>query len=242
MQLPNPEQIIVLDIETVSAYPSYSQMPEVWQQLWADKIGWQLPEEDTPESFYPKRAAILAEFGKIVCISAGFFNPGPQGLEFRVKSFTAKEEVTLLQQFQQAMEQLMQARKVRMWLAGHNVKEFDVPYLCRRLLVNQLSLPNWLNFQAQKPWEVPLIDTLQLWKFGDYKHYTSLNLLAACLGIASPKTNMDGSQVGPVYWQEGNLQRIASYCQQDVVTVAQLLLRFAGRPLLQPHQIVEATP
>jgi 3'-5' exonuclease len=238
MQLPNPEQILVLDIETVSQHPEFAALPAEWKKLWEEKIAWQLEEGISAEQFYHQRAAILAEFGKIVCVSAGYFRSGSNGMQFRLKSFFGKDEKTVLGDFMDSMQKLINAKKVRIWLAGHNIREFDVPYLCRRLLINNMALPAWLDFQALKPWDVPVIDTMQLWKFGDYKNYTSLSLLAACLGIASPKDDMDGSMVGQVYWKENDLERIAIYCQKDVVTVAQLLLRFSQKPMLEPEQIV----
>lgn len=238
MQLPHPEQVILLDIETVSQQPDYQQLPADWQLMWEEKTRWQWPEGVTAADFYAERAAILAEFGKIICISVGYFRTEGTALQLRLKSFAAASEPELLKAFVQVMGQLIQFKKTRMWLAGHNIREFDVPYLCRRLLVNGMALPAWLDFQSVKPWEVPLLDTMQLWKFGDYKHYTSLNLLAACLGIPSPKDDMHGGMVGEVYWKDQNLARIVEYCQKDVVTVGQLLLRFSNLPLLQPDQVV----
>jgi hypothetical protein len=240
MQIPLPEQLILIDIETVSQYPVFGEMPEEWQQLWTEKTKWQWQPEDDAASFYQQRAAILSEFGKIVCISVGYFRQEGEALQLRLKSFANTSEKDLLQSFVQALSQLIQAKKIRMWFGGHNIREFDIPYLCRRLFINEMQLPAWLDFQSLKPWEAPVIDTLQLWRFGDHKNYTSLSLLAAALGIASPKDDLDGSMVGTVYWQENDLDRIAIYCQKDVATVAQLLLRLAGKPMLQQHQIVSA--
>lgn len=238
MQIPLPEQLILIDIETVSQYPVFHEMPDEWQQLWTEKTKWQWQPEDDAATFYQQRAAILAEFGKVVCISVGYFRQEGETLQLRLRSFANTNEKELLQTFVQVLSQLIQARKIRMWFGGHNIREFDIPYLCRRLFINEMLLPAWLDFQSLKPWEAPVIDTLQLWRFGDHKNYTSLSLLAAALGIASPKDDLDGSMVGNVYWQENDLERIATYCQKDVATVAQLLQRLAGKPLLQPHQIV----
>jgi 3'-5' exonuclease len=238
MQIPNPEQLILIDIETVSQKSDFSELSQEWQALWEEKVAWQLTEETTAPEFYQKRAAILAEFGKIICISVGYFKAEQGAIQLRIKSFSNHDEKELLLDFVQAVQQLQQARKIRMWFAGHNIREFDIPYLCRRLIVNTMAPPAWLDFQATKPWDVPLLDTLQLWKFGDYKHFTSLNLLAACLGIVSPKDDINGSQVGEVYWKLNDLPRIVEYCQKDVVTVAQLILRFSNQPLLHPDQVV----
>lgn len=235
--VPPLEHLFVIDIETVSIAPNWQQLDPFWQDLWAKKTEKQLPDGDTPESFYPKRAAIMAEFGKVICISAGFFHEVQGKYLFRVKSYAGHEEAVLLKNFIQDAA-VWQSKKKSAFFSGHNIKEFDIPYICRRLLMNQMTIPDWLNFQAMKPWETNLIDTLQLWRFGDYKNYTSLNLLAACLGIPSPKEDIDGSKVGDVYWQENNLSRIVEYCQRDVVTVAQILLKFKHLPLLEDGQVV----
>jgi len=237
MQIPHPEQFILLDIETVSQYPDFHEMPENWKHMWQEKISWMLEQDRTPEEFYSERAAIMAEFGKVICISVGYFREEQGELQLRLKSFSGHDEKLLLDQFIHAVGQLISARKMRLWFGGHNIREFDIPYLCRRMLIKDIVLPAWLDFQAMKPWEVPMLDTMQLWKFGDYKHFTSLNLLASCMGIASPKDDIDGSMVGDIYWKEQGLERIATYCEKDVVTVGQLLLKFSHKPLLSPGQV-----
>ena len=229
--------ILLIDIETVSQYPDYYGMPSHWQHLWDLKIDRQLSEGETPGEFYPKRAAILSEFGKIICISAGYFTNENGKNMLRVKSFFGHDESALLQSVIAAFNQWQQNKKVSAF-CGHNIKEFDVPYLCRRLLVNGIPIPGYLDFQSMKPWDTNIIDTLQLWKFGDFKNYTSLTLLAACMNVPSPKDDIDGSQVGDVYWKENNINRIAVYCQKDVITVAQLVLRLKQLPLLEVNDIV----
>lgn len=234
--IPPLENLFVLDIETVSIFPEWQLLDETWKELWAKKIDKQLPEGDNPETFYPKRAAILAEFGKVICISAGYFREENGHYSFRIKSYAGHDEADLLRRFIQDAGQ-WQSKKKAASFAGHNIREFDIPYLCRRLVINQMPIPDWLNFQAMKPWETNLVDTMQLWRFGDFKNYTSLNLLAACLGIPSPKGDIDGSKVGEVYWVENDLPRIVEYCQRDVVTVAQVLLRFKHLPLLTEKDV-----
>ena len=123
-------------------------------------------------------------------------------------------------------------------LCAHNGKEFDFPYIARRMIIHGIELPQLLQIAGKKPWEIQHLDTLQLWKFGDYKHYTSLKLLAEILGIPSPKDDIDGSQVAHVYYKEKNLPRIVTYCEKDVITIAQVLLRFCNKPLLNENQIV----
>ncbi len=230
------DSLLFIDIETVSQYADFSEMPGLWKKLWQVKIEKQLSDSETVEEFYPKRAAILAEFGKIVCISSGYFISDSGKLRFRVRSFYGHDEKQLLQEVITAFNQ-WQSNKKQAFFCGHNIKEFDIPYLCRRLLVNDLLIPAYLDFQNMKPWETNLIDTFQLWKFGDFKNYTSLNLLAACMNVPSPKDDIDGSMVGDVYWKENNLERIATYCAKDVVTVAQLVLKFKLLPLMHDDDI-----
>ncbi len=230
----NPlDQILCIDIETAPQYPEYKQAPEELQLLWNRKAEFlKRSENDTHETLYP-RAGIYAEFGKIICISTGFISYRDGQRQFRIKSFKDGDERNLLAGFN---EMLMRMNK-NILLCAHNGKEFDFPYIARRTVILGLPLPSQLNFAGRRPWEVPHIDTLDLWKFGDYKHYTPLNLLAYILGIQSPKDDIDGSMVGDVYWKESNLERIVTYCQKDVITVMQILLRFKGEPLLREEEI-----
>ncbi len=231
------ENLFLIDIETVSEARNYDSLNEEWKDLWNEKIHKALPEKISAEEFYPLRAGIMAEFAKVVCISIGYFRTENNSLSLRVKSFYSENEKDILEQFIQTLYHLYSFNN-KWTFTGHNVKEFDIPFLCRRILINGLPIPVFFDFQNMKPWETPIIDTLHLWRFGDYKHYTSLKLLAAALGVPSPKDDIDGSQVGAVYWEEKNLQRIAFYCQKDVATVANIILRFKGLPLLKEEQII----
>jgi 3'-5' exonuclease len=225
------DRILVLDIETVPAYASYENCPEPFQSLWNDKSKWIYKEqpEATPAEIYA-RAGIYAEFGKIVCISVGFFRYEDRPV-FRVKSFCSHDEKELLFHFSDLLNKSYNNNNS--FLCAHNGKEFDFPYIARRLVINGMPLPRLLNIAGKKSWETDcLLDTMHLWRFGDYKNYTSLNLLAAVFGIQSPKDDISGSDVGRIYWETGDIARIAHYCQKDVVTVAQLLLKFRGMPLL----------
>ena len=203
------------------------------QKLWDKKaaiIGRNEPDL-SPEELY-SRAGIYAEFGKIVCISCGFVS----GNAFRAKSYFGDDESILLQDFASLLNRSYTGQ--RYLLCGHNSKEFDIPYIARRMLVKGLKLPEILNVAGKKPWEVRHLDTMDLWKFGDYKHYTSLELLAAIFDIPTPKDDIDGSQVGEVYWKEKDLERIAIYCEKDVFTTAQLLRRYLGMPLIKPEFVL----
>jgi DNA polymerase elongation subunit (family B) len=229
-------KVLVLDIETVPQQPEFDTLNEKWQLLWEKKAAFlKKNEDDTAQGLY-NRAGIYAEFGKIICISVGFFSRTGNNWQFRVKSFYSDDEALVLKEFNTLLERYF--NQSGNLLCGHNAKEFDFPYLCRRMLINGISIPEILDIAGKKPWEVPHLDTMELWKFGDFKSYTSLELLATAFNIPTPKDDIDGSMVWKVYWQEKNLERIATYCQKDVVTVAQLLLRFRGENLLQDSDVI----
>jgi predicted PolB exonuclease-like 3'-5' exonuclease len=231
------EKFLFIDIETVSEKESFDSLNKDWKQLWEEKVIRTLPEETSVSEYYPQRAGVMAEFAKVVCISIGYFKKETNNYQLRVKSIYGNDEKELLQSFIQTVNQL-EASNNKWSFTGHNIKEFDIPFLCRRLLVNGLPIPNYLDFQNMKPWETNMIDTFQYWRFGDYKNFTSLKLLAAALGVPSPKDDIDGSMVGDVYWKEKDLQRIAIYCQKDVVTVANIVLRFKNLSILSDEQII----
>ena len=217
--------MLVLDIETVPQYSSFEQVPEQFQKLWDLKTQYQR-KDATPQEFY-ERAGIWAEFGKIVCISVGIFSNG-KNVGLRVKSFASHDEKELLDGF----SALLVTQPASLILCAHNGKEFDFPYICRRMLINGVRIPSPLEISGKKPWEINHLDTMELWKFGDYKNYTSLSLLTAIFNIPTPKDDIDGSQVGYVYWVEDKLERICVYCQKDVVATAQLLRRYRGEELI----------
>ena len=227
------ENVLFLDIETVPQYPDFNELEPKFKTLWEKKAAILMKSrpDSTPDSLYTS-AGIYAEFGKIVCISCGFMN----GKEFRLKSYYGDEEKILLEEFANMLE--AHYNDNYSLLCAHNGKEFDFPYIARRMLINSIKLPDIVNLAGKKPWEVRHIDTMELWKFGDYKHYTSLELLAAIFEIPTPKDDIDGSMVGSVYWKENDLDRIVEYCQKDVITIAQLLRRYIGESLISDHDIV----
>ncbi len=228
--------ILFLDLETVPQFPDYSSLPGEWKQLWDTKSASLVKyhEGQTNESLYP-RAGIYAEFGKIICISCGVLQGYGDHRKIILKSFCGDDEKLLLRQFTEMLAKWVIGEPK--FLCAHNGKEFDFPYLCRRMIINELPIPGTLNIAGKKPWEVNHLDTLELWKFGDFKSYTSLNLLAHTLGIPTPKDDIDGSMVWEVYWKEKNLPRIVTYCQKDVVTVAQIFLRMNGEVLINEENI-----
>lgn len=231
------DQLICLDIETVPCVSEFRLMPDEFRALYLKKSERLKQEGETPEEQFFNHAGIYAEFGKVICISLGMFRKDKETgtWHFRLKSISGDDEKSLLLELAELLNHYQHPENLL--FCGHNIKEFDVPYLCRRMLIQGIPLPALLDISGKKPYEVFMIDTMQLWRFGDYKNFTSLRLLAALFGIASPKDDIDGKDVGRVYWKEKDLQRIVNYCQKDVVTVAQLLLRFKGLPMLNPEQI-----
>lgn len=228
-------KILFLDIETVPQYQSFDDAPEEHQKLWGDKARTiSRDDEVVPESVY-ERAGIYAEFGRIVCISVGFINPRGTIRELRVKSFYWDDEKALLTEFADVLRKHFNGADNL--LCGHNGKEFDFPYIARRMIINQIKVPRILDLTGKKPWEVAHLDTMQMWKFGDYKNFTSLKLLAHVFGIPSPKDDIDGSQVGSVYWEEKNLERIVKYCEKDVVTLVQVYLSLIQEPKLSAAEL-----
>ena len=219
----NLENILFLDIETVPQHESWEKASNEMQELYEAKTQYQRKDEFTAEEFYHK-AGIWAEFGKIICISVGYFVEQKSKKQLRITSFSGDNEAQILKDFKSLLD--THFNQTKHLLCAHNGKEFDFPYIARRMIINQIELPKKLNLFGKKPWEVPHLDTLDLWKFGDYKHYTSLKLLTHILDIPSPKQDIDGSEVANVYYKEKNLSRIVEYCERDTIAVAQLLLRF----------------
>jgi uncharacterized protein YprB with RNaseH-like and TPR domain len=229
--------ILFLDIETVSQYETYNHLPDDWKALWDLKASIlnRNKEQETAESVY-ERAGIYAEFGKIICISCGYLQGQGDERKLVIKSFADEDEKKLLRAFAEMLKNW--SGDAEKYLCAHNGKEFDYPYICRRMIINGVGIPEILKIAGRKPWEVRHLDTMEFWKFGDYKNYTSLKLLARVLDIPSPKDDIDGAMVNDVYWNEKNLERIVHYCQKDVVTLAQVLLRFHCEPLIKQENIL----
>ncbi|MBN1144821.1 MAG: 3'-5' exonuclease [Bacteroidales bacterium] len=227
--------ILFLDIETVPAYPAFEEAPGQIQMLWEKKSMYLKREAETPGSLY-QRAGIYSEFGRIICISTGMIGVQDDRRVFRIKSFYQQEEKELLESFAGLISRLSQRREIE--LCAHNGKEFDFPYIARRMVIHGIGLPELFDIAGKKPWDVKHLDTLELWKFGDHKHYTSLNLLASVFGLESPKSDLDGSQVAHVYWHEQDLARIVEYCRRDVVTTAQIMLKFKGQEILALKDLI----
>lgn len=225
------DKILFLDIETVPQFSAYQQQSDRLKKLWDKKSEFiKTTNKESPEELYP-RAGIYAEFGKIVCISVAYFNSE----QLRVKSFYGHDEKTLLNKFKNLLEKHFSSNSHL--LCGHNAKEFDFPYIARRMLLNKIKLPKILDLAGKKPWEVKHLDTLELWKFGDYKNYTSLELLTTIFDIPTPKDDIDGSDVWRVYWHDEDLKRIKKYCEKDTISVVRLLQAFRGEEQVKDEQI-----
>jgi len=230
----NLENILFLDIETVPEVPHFSDLDLDKQELWELKSQYQRKEEFTAEEFY-ERAGIWAEFGKIICISVGYFTAQGDSRKFRTTSFYG-DEIKILKDFKNLL--ISHFSQTKHLLCAHNGKEFDFPYIARRMIIQNIELPYKLNLFGKKPWEVSHLDTLELWKFGDYKTYTSLKLLTNVLGIPSPKDDIDGSDVYRVYYEENGIDRIIVYCEKDTIAVAQIFLRLRGDDILNDDEIL----
>lgn len=229
-------KISFLDIETIPEKATFDELSDTEKELFAAKTRYQRSDEQTPASFH-ERAGIWAEFGKIVCISVGFFNPNSNPREFRAKSFNTPEKELLIE-FKNLLEQHF--NQPAHLLCAHNGKEFDFPYIAQRMIIKGVDLPAKLNLFNKKPWEVPHLDILHLWRFGDYKHYTSLSLMTYVLGIPILKDYIDGSKVAQVYYEEKNIDRIIIYCEKDVITIAQVVLRLRNEALLTADEIIHS--
>jgi uncharacterized protein YprB with RNaseH-like and TPR domain len=227
--------ILFIDIETVPQVSDYNNLNERIKKLWNKKIdSLKKNTEETPEILFEK-AGIYAEFGKIICISAGFIQIVDTKKILRLKSFFDNDEKKLLQDFKTLLDKSFSASDK--YLCAHNGKEFDFPYIARRMLINGIKLPLTLDIAGKKPWEIKHLDTLELWKFGDYKHYTSLDLLTAIFDIPSPKDDIDGSEVAGIYWKENDIDRIVKYCEKDVLAVTQLYLKYKNIDIIDNENI-----
>jgi DNA polymerase elongation subunit (family B) len=231
----NLEKVLFLDIETVAQQSEFSKLSDDFKAHWEKKASFIGKEDETTEDTY-ERAGIYAEFGKIVCISVGFINIENEEKKLRIKSFANDDEAILINNFFELLNSHYNNREAL--LCAHNGKEFDFPYIARRALVNGINIPEILDLAGKKPWEVNHLDTLQLWKFGDYKHYTSLSLLTTIFNIPTPKDDIDGSMVNQVYWKDKDLKRIATYCEKDVIALTQLFLKFKNDSLVKQENII----
>ncbi len=230
------DNILFLDIETIPQYPDFGDVPESWKQLWSRKAeNLKKAEGETPADIY-SRAGIYAEFGRIICISTGFVYSSGGEHVLRIKSFFGDDEKSILMEFAGLLRKSFSGPDSK--LCAHNGKEFDFPYLSRRMIINNVPLPHLLDTSGKKPWEINHIDTMELWKFGDFKSYTPLNLLALTLGIPSPKEDIDGSMVWSVYWRDNDLKRIVTYCEKDVEALANVYLRIKGLELIPKERII----
>ncbi len=238
----NLQKILFIDIETVPQTGNFEELPVNLQELWEikfEQLRKRMPEKyddsATAESAFESSGGIYSEFGKIICISVGIITGQSHQPNLRITSFAGKEERELLQNFSELIHKFFTSSEHN--FCGHNIKEFDIPYICRRMLVHGIALPKALQIHAKKPWEVNLLDTMDFWKFGDYKNFTSVRLLAAVLGIPTPKDDIDGSQVATVYYKENNLPRIITYCQKDVIATTQVWLRMNGFSLIETENV-----
>lgn len=236
LQKINLEKILFLDIETVPEVYRFSELDSETAALFDMKTKFQQKDGQTASDVY-ERAGIYAEFGKIICISCGIVHDKPHGKEIRLKSISGDDEKQLLLEFAKLLNQ--HYNMPHHILCGHNAKEFDFPFIARRMLLHGIDLPSALDIAGKKPWEIAHLDTMELWKFGDYKHYSSLSLLCHIFKIPTPKDDITGADVARVYYEDKDLKRIVKYCQKDVVALIQLFLRFRNESLVEEDNIHE---
>lgn len=233
--------MLFVDIETVSSYQHFDEVPDRIRELWSVKcvsFNRNIGEPEPDHILYEAKAGIFAEFAKIVCISVGYLSfEGDEVVKCKIKSFAGDDEKKILQDFSDLLSAHFNDPEKNS-ICGHNIKEFDIPFICRRMVIHKIPFPKLLDLSGKKPWQTQHIwDTMDMWRFGDYKNYTSLSLLSAALGIDTPKDDIDGSQVGKVYWEEKNVHRISIYCQKDVLTVIQVMLAYAGHSSIGPEKV-----
>lgn len=224
------ERIMFLDIETVPLVADWNELSETEQRLWEKKTAYQRKEDISAEDFYPQRAGVMAEFGKIICLSIGMLGKNEK---LKIKSFAGDDEAALLAQFGELFNS---PRLQQVILCAHNGKEFDFPWIARRFLVNGMMPPSPFQMFGKKPWEIPHLDTMELWKFGDYKSFISLELMAHLFGVPTPKDDIDGSMVAEVYYKDKDLPRIVNYCEKDVLTLANVFRRLRQEELLEQEE------
>ncbi len=234
----NPSRILFLDIETAPVVASFDELSPEFKLLWDKKSSYFRSEEESAADVF-ERAGIYAEFGKIICITAGFIMGSENNMSLRLKSFYSDNEKELLEDFSVMLNNFSTNKEAM--LCAHNGKEFDYPYIARRMIINGLRIPAVLDNAGKKPWEINLLDTMELWKFGDYKNFTSLELLAGLLNIPTPKDDIDGSMVADIYWKENDLPRIAKYCEKDVIALVQVFLKFRNNTSIPPERIESVT-
>ena len=231
----NIKNILFLDIETVPIKESFEDLDSTLQKLWKDKTRWKVADKITFSQHYNMKAGLMAEFAKIICISVGYLFTDKKNVRFRIKSFYGNDEKKIISSFNELLNS--EFNKKEHQLCAHNGKEFDFPFIAKRTLVNRLKLPKILDIAGKKPWEINHLDTMDLWRFGDYKNYTSLKLLAKTFNIPTQQDDIDGSQIARIYYQKKDLKRIKIYCQNDTLTVAQLFLSYKGDELIKKENI-----
>lgn len=232
---PDIKNLLVIDVETASVVPEYDALPERFKPLW-DRKARKFDQEASVEEVFKNKAALLAEFGRIISIGVGYFHKNDdEETCLRVKAFASDDEQKILTDFKALIEEKFNQKKLT--FVAHNGKDFDYPFLCRRMLVNGIALPVVLDFYNKKPWEIPHEDTMQMWRFGELRNYTSLETLAALFDIPSSKNDLDGSMVSRVYHEEGDLERIKTYCQNDVIVTARIYLRMQVLDDVKPENI-----
>jgi predicted PolB exonuclease-like 3'-5' exonuclease len=238
------EKFLFFDIETSGLESNYERLSEKMQELWSkrseilrNQLGEKYPDnkDKSDSDLFELKSALQAEFGRVVCISFGKIKFVEDEPTIQIISVQDEDESVLLKK---AFDIIIKMSKIGVKLIGHNVKRFDIPFLCKRGIINSLELPAPLQVWDKKPWEISITDTSELWSFGAWQEgFASLDLLATVLGIDSPKEQMNGSEVHGYYYS-GRIEEITEYCERDVITLAQILLRLSNLNLIDKQSII----
>lgn len=233
-------KIVFFDLETASEYESLDQLalnkPKM-AELWSKRCEYlrsrfEENKDMTDEQLYEAKAALTPEFARIVCATFGrvtFIGEDPNVI---IKSYCSEHEDEVLDGIQKVFDKFASLK-----FSGHNIKRFDIPMMCKRLLIHGRSLPKGLQIQNLKPWEMPFIDTSEVWSFGAWQEgFVSLELLVTAIGLETPKGDIKGEDVSRVFWQDGDTHRIAEYCQRDVFAGIQALLKLSGLPVVEEFE------
>lgn len=226
------QDVLFLDIETVPLYAEYDELEGMEKYLWDRTARYINTEEETDSETYAQ-AGVYAEFGRIVCICVGNIGIDNECEFLKLRCFYNDDERNLLLEFKSFLQKLNTATI----LCAHNGKAFDFPFICRRMLINGIELPEIFVNSENKSSELQHLDTLEFWKFGDYQHFTSLEHLAHLFKLESSKKDIDRGSVQKVYYSQNDPQKIVDYCFNDVVTIAQLLLRFNNQNTIRTENI-----
>ena len=234
------KNIVFFDIETAGSHESLDALQEdnpLLATLWSKRCEYlrEKFEENkdlTDEELYLNKAALHPEFNRIVCASFGRIAGDVDSTSMIIKSYSGDDESEILDGIDKVLTKFN-----KMNLCGHNIKRFDIPVMGKRFLINGKKLPKSLMIYDSKPWELPFIDTSDIWSFGAWQEgFASLELIAASLKVPSPKDDIRGEDVHSVFWESSEHSRIAEYCAKDVKVLGDIMLKISGFSTLSGYE------